>query len=256
MSLKKKILAYFDSSIGKLIRLFQSSLIPRENKPRSVIDLVEEMSRQESASYALQEMQNSLCFRKKEDLWRYCLNLIEDKGREENRTVQILEFGVWTGYSINYMAGNCPEAFVVGFDSFEGLEEDWIGTPLAKKAFHLKGKTPKVGSNVELVIGKFEESLPRWLAQNEDRKIDLVHIDSDTYKPAKFVLNMLVRNLEEGSIIIFDEYFGYPSWRLNEWRAWQEIVKSLHVEYRYLAFSDQSVAIQLISQKVKDISES
>ena len=248
MNLKSNFVSTFDKSVGKMIRLFQSSLKRESNEKKSVIDYVEESSKRDSASYALQEMQNALVFRNKEDLWRYCLGLIESEARRKNRTALILEFGVWTGHSINYMAARCPEALFVGFDSFEGLEEDWIGTPMTKESFHTNGKIPKVRSNIELVIGKFNQSLPRWLAESDPEEIDLVHIDSDTYQPAKFVLNKLEKILKNGSVVIFDEYFGYPSWRLNEWRAWQETIQENQVKYKYLAYSEQAVAIQIISQ--------
>jgi len=62
-----------------------------------------------------------------------------DRGREElwTRTLEqvpaqdllLLEFGVWQGESTRFFAGlnRSPSSRFYGFDSFEGLPEDWRG---------------------------------------------------------------------------------------------------------------------------------
>lgn len=47
----------------------------------------------------------------------------------------ILEFGVWRGGTINHIAGKTKRT-VYGFDSFEGLPEDWF-TGVPKGHFRL-----------------------------------------------------------------------------------------------------------------------
>jgi hypothetical protein len=65
----------------------------------------------------------------------------------------VLEFGVWTGRSINIIAEKVGSSRRVhGFDSFEGLPEDWIGN-YVKGTFNTGGKFPKVCSNVILHKG-------------------------------------------------------------------------------------------------------
>lgn len=62
-----------------------------------------------------------------------------------------LEFGVFLGRTINHMAAQVPAQKFYGFDSFEGLPEEWrAGFP--KGAFALP-QPPKVRPNVELVVG-------------------------------------------------------------------------------------------------------
>ena len=56
---------------------------------------------------------------------------------------------------------------IYGFDSFDGLEEEWsmneynpIGT------FSLNKKKPKVSNNVKLIVGKVQETLENFLKEN------------------------------------------------------------------------------------------
>jgi hypothetical protein len=59
-----------------------------------------------------------------------------------------LEFGVWSGRTINLIADRVgPSRTVHGFDSFEGLPEDWIGV-YSEGYFHTGGTLPYVRSNV------------------------------------------------------------------------------------------------------------
>ena len=54
----------------------------------------------------------------------------------KNITLQnghILEFGVFSGGTINYLAKKMPTKIIYGFDSFQGLPENWRdGFPVGK----------------------------------------------------------------------------------------------------------------------------
>lgn len=158
----------------------------------------------------------------------------------------IAEFGVWKGESINFFAKSCPKARVFGFDSFEGLEEDWCGTNLQRGVFSTNGQMPKCESNVTLVKGWFEDTLPKFCAELQKEKILLLHMDADTYKPTAYVLSSLSNNLGKGTIIIFDEYFGYPNFRSHEFKALHEFVKSSGLKYRYIGYTEIQVAIEVL----------
>jgi hypothetical protein len=59
-------------------------------------------------------------------------------------------------------------------------------------------------------------------------------------------LSSLANNFEKGTIIIFDEYFGYTGWRHHEFKAWQELVKYKGLEYRYIGYTDLAVAVKIL----------
>ena len=56
-----------------------------------------------------------------------------------------IDFGVYKGSTINYFS-QFTSGEVFGFDSFEGLPEDWRG-PLKKGFFNTKGVMPQVRNN-------------------------------------------------------------------------------------------------------------
>jgi hypothetical protein len=77
-------------------------------------------------------------------------------------------------------------------------------------------------------------------------KIQILHLDADTYKPTAYVLKTLSKNLAAGTIIIFDEYFGYPNFRSHEFKAWNEFVVSAGINFRYIGYTEMQVAIEIL----------
>lgn len=59
------------------------------------------------------------------------------------------------------------------------------------------------------------------------------------------MLGLLGDRITRGTVILFDEYFGYRGWRLGEWKAWQEYTSRKALRYEYLAFSPTQVAVKV-----------
>ena len=241
--MKNLIFRIFNLTVGKVIRLFQRTLIIRDS-PQGVFHLINQQALQDSVQYALNNFSKAMQFDTRPELWSYCLNRIPQIKTAEGGV--IAEFGVWKGESINFFARNCPKAKVFGFDSFEGLEEDWYGFRLQKGFFSTNGQLPKCERNVSLIKGWFEDTLPKFCLELQQEKIQLLHMDADTYKPTAYVLNSLTKNLGKGTIVIFDEYFGYPNFRLHEFKAWQELVNSEGLKYRYIGYTEMQVAVEIL----------
>lgn len=145
----------------------------------------------------------------------------------------ILEFGVYTGRSINVLAeAGRP---VTGFDSFEGLPERWNSAE-DRGAYNTKGRLPEVPDHVRLVQGWFKDSLPPFLSETPGH-VALVNIDCDLYSSTLEVLNALAPRIQSGSLLVFDEYFGYPDWENHEFKAFQEASVAFGWRSRYLALS-------------------
>jgi hypothetical protein len=241
--MKYLIFMIFNLTVGKVIRLFQRTLIVRDS-PQGLFHLINQQALQDSAQYAVDNFSRAMQFDTRPELWSYCLNRIPQIRRGEGI---IAEFGVWKGESINFFARNCPKAKVFGFDSFEGLEEDWYGYRLMHKGFFsTNGQLPKCERNVTLIKGWFEDTLPKFCRELQQEQIQLLHIDADTYKPTAYVLSSLTKNLGKGTIVIFDEYFGYPNFRLHEFKAWKEFVNSEGLKYRYIGYTEMQVAIEIL----------
>jgi len=233
----------FNRTFGIVFRGIQNTLI-QKTTPAGLHYIVNQMALQDSAEYAITHFSEALIFKKRETLWNYCIKRISEL---QNKVEIIAEFGVWRGNSINYFAKKCPNANVYGFDSFEGLEEDWSGYVLPKGTFSTKGNIPKCEKNIKLFKGWFEETVPKFRQELNDSKIQILHIDSDTYKPAAYVLGALYKNLGVGTIVIFDQYFGYPNFRSHEFKAWKDFVNSNGIEYRYIGYTEMQVALEIKS---------
>jgi hypothetical protein len=191
----------------------------------------------DSANYAESHMVSAMAFESKEVMWEYVLGLCKADGIYS-------EFGVWKGDSINYIARLLNGREIYGFDSFVGLKDDWPAYGWAKGHFSVGGELPVVESNVILIKGFFDETVPDFLRTHPGR-FSFVHIDCDTYNSTRTVLNLILNRLRVGSIILFDEYFGCRGWRHEEWKAWQELVHSSKIKYEYKAFSNMQVAVQI-----------
>ena len=131
----------------------------------------------------------------------------------------IVECGVFRGRSINLMAAWAPERRLHGFDSFEGLPENWGTEPAG--SYSAGGQLPEVADNVTLHPGWFEDTLPRF-AEELAEPIALLYVDCDIYSSTVTILEHLGPKLTPGAIVVFDEYVGYSDWREHEYRAWQE----------------------------------
>jgi hypothetical protein len=157
-----------------------------------------------------------------------------------------LEFGVFTGGTIRYIARRIGRRTIHGFDSFEGLPEAWSGFSLGGKSFDVKGRLPRVPANVTLHRGYFDSSLPQWLNDNPG-PVAFIHVDCDLYSSTKTILELLAPRLANGTVILFDEYFNYPGWEQHEFKAFREFVDARGVKYSYLAFARQQVAVRITS---------
>jgi predicted O-methyltransferase YrrM len=152
----------------------------------------------------------------------------------------ILEFGVYEGRTINFIADHTSEP-ITGFDCFDGLPEDWR-PGFARGMFN--HHIPDVMPNVSLQVGLFEDTLPRFLEEHR-QDVSFLHVDCDLYSSASTVLRHCGPRIRKGTVIVFDEYFNYPGWRNHEFKAFQEFVTKTSRNYEYLSVvpSHQQVAV-------------
>jgi predicted O-methyltransferase YrrM len=193
----------------------------------------------DSSQYATKNMPDAKRFPSANALRDFAADRVPTNG-------MILEFGVYSGYSINRMATRLPKRKIYGFDSFEGLPENWrAGFP---KASYSRKALPSVAKNVELVVGRFDDALPAFVAAHPEESLALLHVDCDLYSSTKTVFRFLGDRIVPGTIIVFDEYFNYPGWQLHEYRAFQEFVAASQLKYEYLGLvpSHAQVAVGIV----------
>jgi len=193
-----------------------------------------------SAKFIEDNFDDAVVYLNRMDFWDYVLRKIEPKG-------ELVEVGVFQGVSVNHIAKTLTDRkdqrLVHGFDSFEGLEEDWSGEGLPAGFFEQGGRLPPVRPNVRLHKGWVQDTLAPFYAGETDPTVALLHVDTDTYTPAKCILEVSKPYLREGSIIVFDELVGYPNWRAHEFKALEETLR--RDDYRFIGFTSRQAAIRM-----------
>jgi O-methyltransferase len=154
--------------------------------------------------------------------------------------ISYLEFGVWKGVTLGAWAtiNTNQNSRFYGFDSFEGLPEDWIHDfgRTRKEIFDLKGIAPTIAdARVTLVKGWFQQTLRKFLADTKLSHPMVVHIDSDLHTSTHYVLSTLDPLLQAGDIIIFDEYAS-PA---HEYFAWEQHKSAFMRDAKCIAMADR-----------------
>jgi hypothetical protein len=145
-----------------------------------------------------------------------------------------------------------------GFDSFEGLPEDWDNGQRSEDGnllFHagkfdlgkavpalsevrdeLKLMHPEI-ENVELHQGWFEDTVPAFF-EKHSAPVAFVHADADLYGSTMTFLEEMCRRklLVKGTVITFDEFSNFENWKEGEYLAWNQIVERYHLKFRYICY--------------------
>ena len=161
-------------------------------------------------------------------------------GREP---IDYLEFGVAAGDSFrDWLKINAlPESRFYGFDSFEGLPEDWqIDSP--KGAYSQDGNIPEIDDpRATIIDGLFQHSLPGFLEGFRPANRLVVHMDADLYSSTLYCLTQLDRHIAPGTIILFDEFSARSF--TDEFAALQDYCTACYRDYRVIAMRRDFVKV-------------
>lgn len=206
----------------------------------TIISALYRLASQETAKYVIENMPTSIVTNNALDLLTYALSQVAIKG-------MFLEFGVFSGTTINHISAVKSDEKIYGFDSFEGLPEAWR-SGFYKGIFATK-KLPEVRSNVELIKGWFNETLPEFIKVHKEQ-CAFIHIDCDLYSSTKCIFDILRNQIVDGTVIVFDEYFNYPNWQEGEYKAFQEFINMSNLSYEYLGYNqeNQQCAVKIVKK--------
>ena len=168
--------------------------------------------------------------------------IAEEVGRQR---VLYLEFGVHRGESMRLWSGllKHPEAALHGFDSFEGLPEDW-NLDDGKGTFSTGGAAPVLSDRrVKFVRGWFAATLPEYTPPAHERLV--LHLDADLYSSTKTVLDALEGLIVPGSYVLFDEFAD----RLHELRAFDEFLR-MHPSRRFRLVGVDTILARVAFERV------
>jgi Macrocin-O-methyltransferase (TylF) len=149
-----------------------------------------------------------------------------------------IEFGVGSGTSLSIIADVMP---VIGFDSFQGLPEDWrykypAGSMLCEK--------PDDIDNSKIVVGLFSDTLPGFDFKSVGQ-IGLIHFDADLYSSTKDALDYIGPYISSGTVCLFDEWRGYKQCKEHEQRAWREYVSENQLNWNVIGHAEQAWAVRI-----------
>lgn len=162
---------------------------------------------------------------------RYLLhNHILNKESLANLPIIYLEFGVSQGNSFRWWTNmnRHAQSEFYGFDTFEGLPEDW-GT-YDKGA--MAAPIPDLDDDrCHFIKGLFQDTLVDFVKNHPlQGKRKVIHLDADLFSSTIFVLTTLARELQPGDILLFDE-FNVPN---HEWSAFKIFTESFYVKTQLL----------------------
>jgi O-methyltransferase len=149
--------------------------------------------------------------------------------------ITYLEYGVYKGNTIKWWVENNTNVAskFVGFDTFEGLPEAW--GHYEKGAMSVNNTFPDIqDSRVTFVKGLFQDTLRKFISENDLSGKLVIHLDADLYSSTLYVLTVLAPFLKKDDIIIFDE-FNVPN---HEFRAWMDFINSYYIKYTPLVATE------------------
>lgn len=71
-----------------------------------------------------------------------------------------------------------------------------------------------------------------------EEPVSLVHFDCDLYESTAYVFANIEARIEVGCVLIFDEFYGYPSWKIHEYRAFMEHMSRTNYVYEMVGRSN------------------
>lgn len=157
-------------------------------------------------------------------------SVMEKEGLHE--AINYLEFGVAAGLSFNWFMeqNKHPDSRFYGFDTFDGLPEDW--GPFKKGSFTNLSKVPELkDARGKFYKGLFQQTVPSFLKELDNSKRNVLMMDADLWSATLYALTSLAPFLKKGDIIFFDE-FVVPT---HEFKALLDFTQSYYINLELIA---------------------
>ena len=153
------------------------------------------------------------------------------------------EYGVFRGAAFKYLIKTLKKGY--GFDTFEGLPEDWHTEKSG--TYSSDGNIPKVDGG-QFIVGKFEETLPEFFSIQRPMA-SVINFDADLYSSTICALNYSKSVMDHNTVLIFDEFIINDHWEEDEYKALEEFCTENNFGYEVIALSffTKQVAVKLIN---------
>ena len=141
------------------------------------------------------------------------------------------------GDSFKYIVPNFAGGF--GFDSFQGLPEDWGVVP--RGTYSSRGRVPDI-ENSKFIVGEFGATLPEFF-DSKRPKAGLINFDADLYSSTITALSNAKSVIDNRTTLVFDELIVNNNWEEDEYKALKEFCEAN-------GFSYEVVAVSLLQSKL------
>ena len=166
----------------------------------------------------------------------------------------IVECGIFKGNSLIRFAsfrnlGISKSKKILGFDMFGEFPETNFQEDKKMRKLFIKQSGPvgiskqqlikvlkqkKIYQKIELIKGNIVQTIPNYVKKHPKLKISFLNLDTDTYEPAKIILEYLYPKITKGGILLLDNYGFWP----GETKAVDEYFKNKNVKINKSAFSN------------------
>ena len=157
--------------------------------------------------------------------------LFDDMITQSRKNRPFYEFGVWRGEAFRYLIKTFKKGY--GFDTFQGLPEDWHNEKAGTYSSY--GNVPKIKGG-EFIVGKFEDTLPDFFSEKRP-KASIINFDADLYSSTICALNYAKPVIDQHTVLIFDEFIMNKNWEQDEYKALEEFCANNNYTYEVLAAS-------------------
>jgi len=186
---------------------------------------------------------------KRDYLKRYKLyeNIVA-KNNLSTEAIDYIEFGVSDGSSFKWWvnSNSNPNSKFYGFDTFEGLPEDW-GFTYDKG--EMSAPIPKINDlRAEFVKGLFQETVPDFITNHKlkSEKKKIIHCDADLFSSTLYALSMISPFIQVGDIILFDE-FNVPN---HEFLAYKIFTRTFYIKTKLIGAVNNYYQVAMVVTEV------
>jgi len=177
------------------------------------------------------------------------INLYEAISKQEvlsGGAIDYMEFGVASGISFKWWLQHNQNASsrFFGFDTFEGLPEAF--GPFAKGSMAATIESLGIqDQRVSFYKGLFQDTLIPFLEQYKNGPKKVIHMDADIFSATLFAFSQLYRVLNDGDIILFDE-FAVPT---HEFMAFKIFTESFYINYEVIGAANNYLFLAIKIKK-------
>lgn len=164
---------------------------------------------------------------KRNDMYKWVIDQ-----EQLTKPINYIEFGVAAGHSFKWWIeqNKHPETKFYGFDTFDGLPEDW--GPFKKGSFSNSNELPIINDERgKFYKGLFQQTVPSFVKELDNTKRNVLMMDADLYSATLYALTSLAPYLKKGDIIFFDE-FVVPT---HEFKAFLDFTQSYYIKLELIA---------------------